>query len=505
MPRVLTCGMLLFMLSLSAAKAAVPYTPVSVFGKPLTGPNVMRPHEVYGKEYSNDRDFSVVGPTDDPQQIINWDGIGGVMDGLDYSFTQQQNEFDLQLDAMANHRDGLFRELIRDDAHLIYSHDDEIVMFPNGPPGPINLFKMPSVGPVTLANGQQIGGAGELSVELSGAHVGASIHDLWAKRSEINRMPPPIDKIAGDIDAVEVWGPEPPKGEEEGQVFFGDADKYSLELDFQTGTSVWNASGTPYVSHAMIVGAVESLLGAIPGHAILPHDNQEGRNAIDIDALMVYDTSGEIDVFDLEPQPPHSENPFDQLREPIFDEQPRDTIIFSIRQIVDDVDPDGYYATGSELFVLDSMSGVSFLEHGGHLWDKGYALSELQFKLEGQEDGYGVLDVNAIEAIGQEQEIPVGPCPGDFNADGVVNIADYVVWRNNLGSLDETTISMNGYLNGVVDSADYGLWKSNFGHVCPMPMPMLSATASVPEPSTVVLLSTVALLGVALRRRAMAS
>ncbi|MCO6043222.1 PEP-CTERM sorting domain-containing protein [Aeoliella sp. ICT_H6.2] len=500
MQRLLVYGTLFTLLLSPSAQAAVPYVPVPVFGKPLTGPNVMRPDEVYGKEYSNDRDFSVIGPTGDPQQIVNWDGSGGVMDGLDYSFTQQQNEFDLQLDAMANSRDGLFRQVVRDDAHLVYSHDDEIVMYPAGPGGPMNLFRMPSVGPVTLANGQQIGGAGELSVELAGAHVGASIHELWAKAGEINRMPPPSEEFSNDVDGVEMWGPEPPKQEDDGQVFLGDADKYSLELDFQTGASIWNASGTPYMSHAMIVSAVESLLGPIPGHAMLPHQNQESRNAIDIDALMVYDTAGEIDVFDLEPQPPHNEDLRDQLGQGIRDDEPRDTIVFSIRQIVDDVDPDGYYATGSELFVLDSIKGVSFLEHGGHVWDQGYALQELQFKLEDQEDGYSVLDINALEAIGQEQEIPVGPCPGDFNADGTVDLADYNVWRNNLGSTDETSISMNGYLNGVVDSADYGLWKSNFGHVCPMPI-MAASPTSVPEPGSMLLMAAATLAGLARMKR----
>lgn len=480
----------------AAAQAAVPYSPVTVFGRPLTGPNVMPPTAVYGKEYSHDKDFSVIGPMGDPEQVINWDGSGGTMDGVDYSGTQINWDLDQEVDALANSRDGLFRQLYRDDAHLVYSHDDEITVFPQGPIGPVQLFSMPSSGPVTLANGQLIGGAGELSLERAGAYTAATTHELWANQAEINRMPRPID-----VDGLELWGPEPPKQEEEQQTFIGDADKYSMELDFQSGVAVWNASGTPYVSHAMIVAAVETALGPIPGSALLPYHHQEGRNAIDVDALMVYDTSGDINVFDDEPQPPHGEEPVDQLRQSIVDDQPRDTIIFSIHQIVDDVDPDGYYATGSELFVLDSLGGVSFLKHGGHLWDQAYALQELQFKVEGHEDVYGVLDINAIEAVGARQEIPVGPCPGDFNGDGVVGLADYTLWRDNLGSTDETTISLNGYLDGVVNQDDYDLWKAHFGDVCVMPAMAIQGAASVPEPLSFGLLGAAVVCGLVVRKR----
>ena len=494
MQKLVSVGLILVALS-GAARAAVPYSPVPVFGPPLTGPDVMPPATVFGKEYSHDRDFSVVGPTADPQQVINWDGRGGTLDGIDYSGTQNNWDIDQQVDALANSRDGLFRQLFRDDAHLVYSHDDEVTVFPQGPMGPINLVHLPESGPLTLASGQQIGGAGELSLERSGVHSGASIHELWAKQEQINRMPLPRD-----VDGVELWGPEPPEQGEDPQTFIGDADKYSLELDFESGVSVWNASGNPYVSHAMIVMAVESALGPIPGHAILPHDNQEGHNAIDIDALMVYDTSGRVDVFDDEPQPPFGEEPVDQLREEIENDQPRDTLIFSIRQIVDDVDPDGYYATGSELFVLDSLSGVSFLEHGGHEWNHDYALNELQFKREDQEEAFGVIDVNAIEAIGERQDIPVGPCPGDFDGDGVVGLGDYNLWRDNLGSTDETDISLNGYLDGVVNEDDYSLWKANFGHTCLLPA-MAAGSAAVPEPSSLWLFGAVAGCGLVARRR----
>ncbi|QDU57040.1 hypothetical protein [Aeoliella mucimassa] len=495
MRKVVSCGVVLVAACCSSSQAADPYNPVPVFGPPLTGPGVIPAIEVYGKEFSHDLDYSAMGGAD-PQQVINWDGHGGTMDGIDYSNTRPNWELDQQVDAIANQRDALFRQLIRDDAHLVYSHDDEVTVYPGGPMTPYKPIVLAPTDPVVLASGQKIGGPAELSVELSGVHTGANIHDYWVPAPGIDRS-----VELRDVDGVELWGPEPTKeGQEEG-VFVGDADKYSLELDFESGASIWNASGTPYLSHSMIVSAVESLLGPIPGHALLPHQNQESRNAIDIDALMVYDTAGDVNIFNDEPVPPSSDEARDQIGRFIGDQEPRDTVIFSIRQIVDELSPDGYYATGSELFVLDSLSGVHFLEHGGHVWDKGYSMSELRMMSDDQEEGFGVIDLNALEAIGEAQEIPVGPCPGDFNGDGLVDLGDYTIWRDNLGSTDESKISSNGYLNGVIDSADYDLWKNNFGHVCMSPL-MASSPTSVPEPSTLWMVAAAAGLGLLYHRNA---
>ena len=83
------------------------------------------------------------------------------------------------------------------------------------------------------------------------------------------------------------------------------------------------------------------------------------------------------------------------------------------------------------------------------------------------------------------------PLAGDFNGDGEVDIADYVVWRNNLGSTDESVINNAGVVDGVVDASDYYEWKSNFGATAALES--LGATA-VPEPTSVALV----LLGVGL-------
>ncbi|TWT32367.1 hypothetical protein KOR34_41300 [Posidoniimonas corsicana] len=507
MPVLRSTGLLaLASLLTAAAHAAVPYTPVPVSGLPVVGPGMSAPDGVYGKEHSHDFDFSTVGPTADPQQVIAWDGIGGTADGVDFSFTRPDWKEDQQVDAIANHRDALFDETLRDESHLIFSHDDLIAA--HMPGGGMGLVPVPSGGPVILSNGNKIGGAGEVSVEMSGMFGPPSMQGLWASLPEVNAMPLPHD-----VDGLEVWGPEPRKIEEPDAPVIGDSDRYSLDVDFPSGVSVWNASGSAYLSHPEIVMAVESLLGPIPPSAFSLRDEQQGRNAINLDALMVSDILGHPERFDREPSDlgdptTHGEELVDQNGGPIepfgLDGEMRgDSIIFSIRQIIDPADPDGYYSTGSELFVLDTFKGASFLHHGGHVWDHGFALSELM--LAGGPDGEdppfrGVIDINAIEAIGEDVISPPIGLPGDFNADGKVDAADYTVWRDNLGTPfplagngDET-----GSSAGTVDALDYALWRSNYGSMT-SPAPTASAAAA-PEPAAAAL-TLLGLAGALARRR----
>jgi GH35 family endo-1,4-beta-xylanase len=73
--------------------------------------------------------------------------------------------------------------------------------------------------------------------------------------------------------------------------------------------------------------------------------------------------------------------------------------------------------------------------------------------------------------------------PGDYNADGTVNAADYVVWRNTLGSVDDLRADGNG--DEMIDAGDYDIWKSLFGTVYGSGA---GSIANVPEPASVVIL-----------------
>ena len=52
---------------------------------------------------------------------------------------------------------------------------------------------------------------------------------------------------------------------------------------------------------------------------------------------------------------------------------------------------------------------------------------------------------------------------GDFNGDGNVDAADYVVWRDNLGAVEDGSILSGNGNGGIVDQTDYDLWTTHFG------------------------------------------
>ncbi len=74
---------------------------------------------------------------------------------------------------------------------------------------------------------------------------------------------------------------------------------------------------------------------------------------------------------------------------------------------------------------------------------------------------------------------------GDFNNDRVVNMADYTVWRDNLGAVAEAAINFAGNGQHGVDVADYALWKTSFDEMSSSPGPQ--AMAPVPEPLAAIL------------------
>jgi hypothetical protein len=74
---------------------------------------------------------------------------------------------------------------------------------------------------------------------------------------------------------------------------------------------------------------------------------------------------------------------------------------------------------------------------------------------------------------------------GDYNANGVVDAADYVVWRDSLGSV--TNLVADGNNNDVIDSEDYIMWRSNFGAASQSTTS--AAAVAIPEPCGLVLLA----------------
>ena len=89
--------------------------------------------------------------------------------------------------------------------------------------------------------------------------------------------------------------------------------------------------------------------------------------------------------------------------------------------------------------------------------------------------------------------------PGDFNGDGIVNLADYTVWQENLGQSHDLNGNgaETGASAGVVDAADYDLWRNNFGALADA---TTQANFAIPEPSAGMLLACLCLVTSRCRR-----
>ena len=79
---------------------------------------------------------------------------------------------------------------------------------------------------------------------------------------------------------------------------------------------------------------------------------------------------------------------------------------------------------------------------------------------------------------------------GDYNHNGVVDMADYVLWRDTLNQNVTPGSGADGNGNGIVDQSDYSVWRANFGTAAGSGAGSGSlSTSSVPEPFSALLLA----------------
>ncbi len=101
--------------------------------------------------------------------------------------------------------------------------------------------------------------------------------------------------------------------------------------------------------------------------------------------------------------------------------------------------------------------------------------------------------VIALDAIAFRPATTPG-VPGDYNSNGVVDAADYVLWRK--GDLAADGTGPGGVPDGVVDELDYNFWRVRFGETSGGSV----TSSAVPEP-TVLGIIAACLLIAPFRRR----
>jgi hypothetical protein len=143
---------------------------------------------------------------------------------------------------------------------------------------------------------------------------------------------------------------------------------------------------------------------------------------------------------------------------------------------------DSYYGATNGQEVWFDVTGYAESIRGNLGSDKGLAV------LPGTNDGWAsFLNGATNEAtrprlvVYSDLSTVAAGVAGDFNNNGVVDAADYVVWRN-AGATDTLP---NDPTAGTVDATDYATWKANFGKT---PSGSGSLTGgTVPEPTAGVL------------------
>jgi hypothetical protein len=267
-----------------------------------------------GKEYSEEFDRDAAGALDSSQNVL-FDGRlpSGVTNGDDYNDPAAagpdgSTDPTLQVDAIANHGDAYYSEVISNATAILFSTrtgpNAQGSGFDAGAPGcGINPICYETVG----------GGVGTWATPLMVTHhAGAPAPE----------DPTGATTILQNLDGLEVFGPEG----------VGDSDRYSLFADFLTGVSIYNLDGTTFLSQSALATALVSFEPRFI----------DFLNLIDLDALMVKeDGDGEFGA--------------------------GDSLLFSLWPILGAV---GFADIGDAAYVMDGTTGaISFLSHGGHLWD----------------------------------------------------------------------------------------------------------------------------------------
>lgn len=128
---------------------------------------------------------------------------------------------------------------------------------------------------------------------------------------------------------------------------------------------------------------------------------------------------------------------------------------------------------------LPDIGGFLKLIAGSNLIDAGVPVS---FTFGGTTYNLGYS--GTAPDIGAFETIPPAPVlHGDYNGDDVVDAADYVAWRDAMGT---TLTLVNDETPGSVDETDYDVWKSHFGQTLNGGGSL--GSNAVPEPTSLAML-----------------
>jgi glucose/arabinose dehydrogenase len=126
------------------------------------------------------------------------------------------------------------------------------------------------------------------------------------------------------------------------------------------------------------------------------------------------------------------------------------------------------FANGADLLAVDPTTG-SLLQ----------VATGFSQPLEVLTDPLGNLLVGTFGAGGKVYRLTLVDNAGDYNSDGAVDGADYVLWRKSLGQ-SGANLAADGDGNGFVNQLDYNFWQARYGKTVPTGA---GSGTNVPEPT----------------------
>ena len=137
-------------------------------------------------------------------------------------------------------------------------------------------------------------------------------------------------------------------------------------------------------------------------------------------------------------------------------------------------------ADAYQLTVTPFGSPAAAYTETGPLADPGQPIDWIEFTFFNTTHQAGVDSEFFIRSLEIDGSAAPG-VPGDYNSDGVVDAADYTVWRDHLGTSFSLPNEVTGVTPGMVTQEDYTAWRNRFGNISGAGS--ASKSSAVPEPS----------------------
>ncbi len=156
-------------------------------------------------------------------------------------------------------------------------------------------------------------------------------------------------------------------------------------------------------------------------------------------------------------------------------------------------------------YLFDVTTGQQILQ----LDSTGFVAGDEIFESIAIDGGRAVAGVESLDSPGFSNNgtvVVFDVLVGDFNGNGIVDAADYVVWRDEFGQTVAPYVGADANGDSTIDEIDFKLWKVNFGLAAPTSVladsdGLTLLAAAIPEPATILVLTSALLTQMLLRRK----